>query len=171
MCGIIAVVRRRSSRTPPTPAELQGWLDAASLALDTEGWPGVAGLRAAADAIEAMDQALRGVPGVRALIDAPDAVGAIRHGMTAFESQVAELDRRLDAGEVDFPDSEVEAVNAGIVRLKDACWAVLRDRFRTADEVAALAGPVPIVASIEAFFCVTVSFSGTHVLSCYSRSF
>ena len=131
MCGIIAVVRRRSSRTPPTPAELQGWLDAASLALDTEGWPGVAGLRAAADAIEAMDQALRGVPGVRALIDAPDAVGAIRHGMTAFESRVAELDRRLDAGEVDFPDSEVEAVNAGIVRLKDACWAVLRDRFRT----------------------------------------
>src|SRR4051794_1125734 len=169
MCGIIAVVRRRSSRKPPAPAELQAWLDAASRALDTAGWPGIDALGVAAEAIETMDRALRGVAGVRALVEAPDAAGAIRHELTAFEGRVAELEQRLDAGEIRLPDREVEAVNAAIVRLKDACWAVLRDRFRTADEVAALAGSAPTVAALEAFTSVQVALSGIDRLEVRGR--
>ena len=54
---------------------------------------------------------------------------------------------------------ELEAVNAALVRRKDAVWAVARDRLRTARRSPALAGADAAVAAIEAFLSVQVALS------------
>ena len=55
---------------------------------------------------------------------------------------VATIEADLDHGAA-LRSPDLEAVNAALVRLKDAAWAVQRDRLRTAREVAELAGPEP----------------------------
>jgi asparagine synthase (glutamine-hydrolysing) len=108
MCGIIGVVRRPADREPPSPAELLALVDDALAAFPD------------ASPLEAADTLLRGVPGVRALLDTPSLAADLR-------SRVDELDRRLSAREAELDaapaGTDVEAINAELVRLKDAVWA------------------------------------------------
>ena len=69
MCGIIAVVRRPSERTRPTPSEVLGLLDAVIEALAAPDVPfAPVVLASAAERVGAADVLLRGVPGVSALV-------------------------------------------------------------------------------------------------------
>ena len=70
MCGIIAVVRRRSTRSAPSSAELISLLDGAAATL---GGPAAAGdlgaaISGVAERVEAVDRLLRGTPGIVALL-------------------------------------------------------------------------------------------------------
>ena len=47
----------------------------------------------------------------------------------------------LDAGGAGLAPAHLEAVNAALIRVKDATWAVQRDRLPTAEKVRVLAGP------------------------------
>src|SRR4051812_46195535 len=134
MCGIIAVVRRRSSRRPPAAADLTGHLDVAADALGGSGWPGLVGLERAAKAVAGVDAALRGVPGVQALVGDPTLAQMLAERVGGVEARVHALEQALDQGDLRPEEGDVEAVNAAVVRLKDACWALLRDRLRNADE-------------------------------------
>src|SRR6476660_5646069 len=99
MCGIIAVVRRRSQRGIPNRAailELLGPVadqlsddDLASLGLRLEG---------AASALEATNALLRGVPGVEALLQLPDLRAAVAHETDRVASAIGLIDTQLDAG-------------------------------------------------------------------------
>ena len=139
MCGIIAVVRRRSDAALPDPAAVLADLDEALAALRGEGsLPGL--LAAAAEATGRADRRLRGLPGVQALLGRGGLADEVEDRTVGLEAVVADLEGRLDAGG-DVPGAEdLEAVNAAIVALKDATWAVRRDRLRTAAAVADLAG-------------------------------
>ena len=169
MCGIIAVVRRRSSRRPPAAGDLSGHLDAAAGALGGSGWPGLGGLERAADAIAAVDAALRGVPGVQALAGDRALAQMLGERVGGIEARVHEIEQGLDQSDLRAEESDVEAVNAAIVRLKDACWAVLRDRLRTAEEVLALAGADAGLAALDAFTSVQVALSGIDRLEVRGR--
>ena len=139
MCGIIAVVRRRSESEPPDAASVLRDLDDAVAALGGSG-PLPDSLSAAAEATARADRRLRGLPGVQALLGQRGLVEEVATRAGVLDGHVADLERRLDAGE-DVPGAEdLEAVNAAIVALKDAIWAVRRDRLRTAAAVADLAG-------------------------------
>ena len=80
MCGIVAVVRRPTDRTPPSLSELAAELRRATGHLDEafRAGPPAGPLAEASAHVEAVDAALRGVPGVRALIDDPAGVGRPR---------------------------------------------------------------------------------------------
>jgi glucosamine--fructose-6-phosphate aminotransferase (isomerizing) len=170
MCGIIAVVRRPSDREPPAADELVGLI---------EPVPGrLAGLRtdeltaeaidAVSERLESADATLRGVPGVRALLAAPDLVAAIDRLTGEIEAEVVRLDHGLDetAGPA---GSELERLNAAMVRLKDAVWAIRRDRLRTASAVAAMARPGAGPAAIEAFTSIQVALSAIDRLEVRGR--
>jgi glucosamine--fructose-6-phosphate aminotransferase (isomerizing) len=146
MCGIIAVVRRPSERTPPSPSEVTDRLEAAARTVDRidagAGADELAHLleRAAAE-VAAADALLRGVPGVRALLDAPLLVPAVDNLVAGLESRAASFEQQLDdATDATLVGADLERVNAGLVALKDALWAVRRDRLRAADGVRALVG-------------------------------
>ena len=128
MCGIIAVLRRRSRRTAPSLSALQSLLTEAERAF-------AAGrdhlqLGAAADALLRLDRELKGVPGLWALLQHQDAVPELTRRLQAMQQELHDHERSLDAGAVtDDPDPALELRNQAIVRLKDGLWALLRDRL------------------------------------------
>src|SRR4051812_16866611 len=140
MCGIIAVLRSRSSRPVPNGSDLLERLDRAIASLEA-----AAGERttmaelvlAAANEVGAVDTALHGVPGVQALLQQADLADAVEARVTAISGASGSMEKALDAGEITLAGDELERVNAALLALKDAVWAIARDRLRTARAVGA----------------------------------
>jgi glucosamine--fructose-6-phosphate aminotransferase (isomerizing) len=170
MCGIVAVVRRPTDRTPPSLAELATELMLATGHLEEPGEPGslAAALDDAARHVEAVDAALRGVPGIRALIADPAGVATLAAELERQQGLLAGIEVALDADGAIDPD-ELETVNAALVRAKDAVWAVARDRLRAGREVEALAAGTTAAAAIEAFASVQVALSAIDRLEVRGR--
>ncbi len=168
MCGIIGVVRRRSTRVPPELAPLVADLELALARIDA--WRGsVAELEDAAGAVERVDAALRGVPGVRALLTDRAGALAVEHRVDAITERIGEAEALLDAGDADVRAGDLEAVNAALLRTKDATWAVRNDRLRNARAVGDLAGSDAGIAAIEAFTSVQVALSALDRLEVRGR--
>ncbi|NCY15322.1 MAG: glucosamine-6-phosphate synthase, partial [Actinobacteria bacterium] len=146
MCGIIAVVRRQSGRALPETAAVCDPLDRASRQLDALIVDGsalpddTATLVAdAAAAVQVTDLLLRGVPGVRALLEIPGLAARVSNLIDGIDLQVLAFEAVLD-GDTSITGVELEQVNASLIELKDAVWAVRRDRLRAADGVTTLIG-------------------------------
>jgi len=168
MCGIIGVVRRRATRVPPELAPLVAELEQAIGRLDA--WAGDVGeLLSVAATTEGVDRALRGVPGVRALLDDATATLELESRTDRLTEVLDAIERQLDAGTFGIQGAAVEAVNAALLRAKDAIWAVRKDRLRTARAVGELAGPEPSVAAIEALTSVQVALSALDRLEVRGR--
>ncbi|MGE0143680.1 MAG: SIS domain-containing protein [Planctomycetota bacterium] len=170
MCGIIAVLRRRSPRVVPSRQDLEAPIKAAlavDLSLDAERL--VSSLEAAADRLEQVDRLLRGPAGVRALIENPELVDLLSRELTALDAKVEALENDLDRGTREWSGAHVEAVNRGLVRLRDAAWVLHRDRLRTAAAVRALAGDRPTSAAIEAYGAIQTVLSGLDRLEVRGR--
>ncbi len=173
MCGIVGVVRRRSTRPVPDAAALVGSLDRALTGLDgsvaADGALADA-LVAAAVLVEGVDRELRGVPGVRALLGDPQAALVIADRVDQLTRRLDALEAELDTGlGATLAAGVLEHVNAALVRARDAVWAVGRDRLRTAREVALLAGGDPSIAAIEGFLSVQVALSAIDRLEVRGR--
>src|SRR5262245_41759021 len=160
MCGIVAVVRRPSDRTPPSLDDLATELMLATGHLDAAGDDGspAGALEDVARHVEAVDAALRGVPGIRALIADPNGAAILESELERQQELLAGLEAALDVDGAVAPD-ELETVNAALVRAKDAVWAVARDRLRAGREVEALAAGTHAPAAIEGFASVQVALS------------
>jgi glutamine---fructose-6-phosphate transaminase (isomerizing) len=179
MCGIVAVLRRSSGRMPPDGTYLLAELEAAAAffpvgAADQEvvhADPDA--LARAAEQVETVDAALRGAPGVRALLgDRALAVGVEHHAeqlQLATDRVEAALDSAVLTGSAELSATELEDVNAALVRLKDAVWAVGHDRVRTARAVADLCGPDLGPAAVDAFTSVQVALSALDRLEVRGR--
>ncbi|HET9444320.1 MAG TPA: SIS domain-containing protein [Acidimicrobiales bacterium] len=146
MCGIIAVLRRRSTRPAPGRDGLLADLDEALAALvdgDDDGSPArvAAGLATAADLTAGVDHALRGVPGLQALLGDAGLAGALEERLARLQGRVDAVEAALDAGRMAVTGDVLEALNGALVALKDGVWAVGRDRLRTARAVAAFVLP------------------------------
>lgn len=170
MCGIIAVIRRPSERAiPDVPVLLDALDEATSAFLDDRS--GVDRLTGPLDALtarlEVIDRELRGDVGVRALLADPAHLGRITE---RSDELVAELDRREasleDAG---ASPAVVEAVNAALIRARDAVWAIARDRVGSAEAVAEMAGSDPGLAAIRALLSIDAALSGLDRLEVRGR--
>jgi glucosamine--fructose-6-phosphate aminotransferase (isomerizing) len=172
MCGIIAVVRRRSERTPPTSAELIALVEPSTAALhdlDASSADLASLLDDAADGLERADRLLRGTPGVQALLADRSLVQTLDGLLSSIAADLVRLDAGLDATAADRPVADLERVNTAVVRVKDAAWALQRDRLRTARAVADLAGPDPSRRVIEAFTSIQLTLSALDRLEVRGR--
>ncbi len=179
MCGIIAVVRRRSRRVPPTADQLLSPLDAARRGLEEAApRPGspvptvLDGLFLAAEQVGTVDRLLRGTPGVLALTGDRSLMSRVAAATALLDGLVLDVDRALDdeAGfATQLDDLQLEAVNAALVRLKDAVWAVGRDRLCAAKAVCELAGADAGPAALEAFTSVQSALSALDRLEVRGR--
>jgi glutamine---fructose-6-phosphate transaminase (isomerizing) len=167
MCGIVAILRRPSSRSQPSPGELVDRLEAALAALD--GPPGEPALAAAAEAVEEVDRLLRGVPGLLALAGNAALPASVDARAAAVEQRVSAIEAALDEGAADLSEAGQEAVNAAIVRLKDATWAVRRDRLRKARATSELAGRDAGPAGLAAFATIQTALSAIDRLEVRGR--
>jgi glucosamine--fructose-6-phosphate aminotransferase (isomerizing) len=168
MCGIIAVVRRRSARSVPTSAELTSLLEGGAGELRAAPAGALdAAVAAVADRVEEVDRLLRGTPGIAALLGDRTLTPAIDTSCTEIGLALAEREGALD--EDPASGLVLESVNAAFIRLKDAVWAVQRDRLRTAKAVADLAGPAPTQSAIDAFASVQAALSAIDRLEVRGR--
>ena len=173
MCGIVGVVSRPPRREPPTAAAVVAALDHA---LDHRGGHEGAAIDAAAldtlaDRLRAVDAELGGAPGVIALVRQPELAPAVRQRLERVAAVVSAVDARLEATiDADAPAArELEALNAALVRVRDAAWAIGHDRLRTAAAVGELAGPGAGDAALAAFTAVQVALSALDRLEVRGR--
>ncbi|MFO1076315.1 MAG: SIS domain-containing protein [Planctomycetota bacterium] len=169
MCGIIAVLRRRGRRRPAPPQVLLAAIAAAEQAL--AGALDAAALERAADALAALDRDLKGTAGVWCLLADAGATAAAKARLGALQQRVDEHERALDAAAAGgTADAEIERHNNALVRLKDALWAVHRDRLRHAAAVGDLAGaPLPHAEAAAAFAAIDIALAALDRLEVRGR--
>ena len=169
MCGIIAVLRRQSRRAAPTVESLQQLLATAERAVAAGRDP--ASLDAAAQALAQLDRALKGTAGLWAMLQHAAFTADLAARVTKLQQELLAFERSLDAGAVaDAVDEKLELRNQALVRLKDALWAVLRDRLPHAEAVRGLAnGDVPHLAAAAAFSSLQVALGALDRLEVRGR--
>ncbi|OWY63367.1 hypothetical protein B7486_53505, partial [cyanobacterium TDX16] len=179
MCGIIAVLRRPTDRTPPDLDDVVDVLRTAAAGLP-EVWAAIdagtldgvpARLDELAEQVEGVDRLLRGTPGCTALLGEPSGTARVLAEVANLGGGLAELERRLDAfaGTDTGTSTALEAVNAALIRLKDGWWAVERDRLRAAREVEELGGPDLGAAAIAGYLSIQQSLSAIDRLEVRGR--
>ncbi|HYA44487.1 MAG TPA: SIS domain-containing protein [Acidimicrobiales bacterium] len=144
----MAVLTRPSSRRPPEAAAIAASLESALgrlQALRGDGWAGggvpaeLPSLVSVAKGLVDLDASLRGVPGVTRLLSDPALVPALQEAAGQLENFVGWLEAAVDAGEVAVDPEHSEALNAVLVLLRDAAWALGHDRVDAAKSIAGLA--------------------------------
>jgi glucosamine--fructose-6-phosphate aminotransferase (isomerizing) len=156
VCGIIAVVQRPARRATP---------DVRSLVDSLATLTGVG----AAGAVESIDRALRGTAGVRALLADPESAAELDARIAELEDEARRLEAAADDASIELTGRELEDFNAALLALKDASWAVRRDRLRAAREVASLAGASPSDAAVDACTAIQVALSAIDRLEVRGR--
>ena len=136
MCGIIAILRRPSSRDVPTAESILTLLvDATALLGGPDGSQMADRVAAAAGQIAEADRLLGGLPGLLALDRDSGLAGRITAALADLPDQIAGMEAVLERRVTTFDGSDssdgVEAANAALVGLRDAVWAVTRDRIGT----------------------------------------
>jgi glutamine---fructose-6-phosphate transaminase (isomerizing) len=146
VCGIIALLRGPGARRELPPADVLDRLGAVQRSL--EGGDAIAGAQAAAEVLEELDALLRGPDGVALLVRDREVAARTAAVGAAAGDWVTTVEADLDAHGAPEGHS-LEAANASLLRLKDALWAVVRDRLPTASGVRELVGDRPSWSAIE----------------------
>ena len=149
MCGIIGILPRPCTRRAPAPSEILVLLDAA-VAAGTD-------MSAIADAVVSADQLLRGDAGIQTLAGNVSLFKEILSRLDVLDAMADAEEARIDSLHVDTVTLDTEAFR--LSRVRDACWAIRRDRLRTAEAVHALARDNATISSLAGYLSIQQSLS------------
>lgn len=167
MCGIIAVVRRPSTRATPTSQSVLDFV-AGQAALLVSG-PDVTDTIAAVGAhLAEADTLLRGVPGLRLLLAEPSLGPALVHHCDELLAAVEQEEQRLEQ-DGNLSTKQLEARNQALIAVRDGVWAITRDRLRGAEVVSRLNGGAMHTGSLEAFLSIHQALSAIDRLEVRGR--
>ncbi|MDQ2648316.1 MAG: SIS domain-containing protein [Actinomycetota bacterium] len=162
MCGIIALVRGPGPRRAVPTSDVTDRLDAIARGLDA-GDDRVAAATAVTGLLADLDALLGSGDGIALLVRDREVVtrvlGTCREVKAWIDAAERDLDRDLAAG----GDRSLEDVNAALLGLKDAWWAVERDRLPTA------AGVLDLVGRGASWSAIEVATSIQQALSALDR--
>ena len=147
MCGIIALLRAPGARQLLPASDVLGRLDAIQRGLLSTD-DRVEAAEVAAAALEDLDRLLRDPDGVALLVREPAVATRVTAVCVAIGDWITATEAALDASGSDGVHP-LERVNAAVLRLKDARWAVERDRVPTALGVRELVGAAAGWSAIE----------------------
>ncbi len=168
MCGIIAIVRRRTDRATPSSASILTGLDTAVDLFPAPDSGDLANkLGEVADTVYRIDLELRGEAGLQAMLVDSNLIPEITSRLATVGTGVAKIEAHLEAHGEQM--TGLEAINAALVRTKDAVWAIEQDRIRTAQTVAELAGATPSDAAVAACFSIQQALSALDRLEVRGR--
>jgi glucosamine--fructose-6-phosphate aminotransferase (isomerizing) len=164
MCGIVAVVQGPDGRDAAPVAELIGAVEAAARMLPFgDELDRVVGC---AEHIEVVAQMLRGVRAATTLARDPTTAGAMQAACDDVWREVEAFESRLDAGAV---AGDVEMINSGLVRLKDALWRVRHDALRIASDTSDLAGRDAPATALVSYAQIAIALSAIDRLEVRGR--
>ncbi|MFT7608193.1 MAG: glucosamine--fructose-6-phosphate aminotransferase (isomerizing) [Candidatus Aldehydirespiratoraceae bacterium] len=167
MCGIIAVVRRPSTRSTPTAGDVLDPIVGLAAAL-RDASDLTEALRVTGDELTAADTLLRGVPGVRLLLADRAVAPALAHHCGEIQMAIEAIEAAMEAGAA-LPTAELERRNHELIRVRDGVWAITRDRVRASETVAMLAGDTRTTGSLEAFLSIHQALSAIDRLEVRGR--
>ena len=168
MCGIIAVVRRPSTRETPTAAAVIDLVADQAVRL-APGTPDLSdALADVGRRLAEADALLRGVPGLRLMLADAGLGPALTHHCDEILAAVVAEEERLerDGG---LATAEVERRNQSFIAIRDGVWAITRDRLRAAQVVADLSGGARTTGALEAFLSVHQALSAIDRLEVRGR--
>ncbi len=149
MCGIIGIISRPSARPVPSAADVIALVDAAVAAGDD--------LEAAARGLAAADALLRGDAGIVALAGNLGLASEINARLDLVDARADAAEALLDAMHGD--SAAIDAAAGLVSGVRDASWALRRDRLRTADAVSALAGSGAAPHTLHGYLSVQQALS------------
>ena len=120
-----------------------------------------------ADALMAADQLLRGDAGIQALVGNAVLITRITTCLDAIDVVAMTQEARIDALHVDTATLDAEV--ARLSRVKDASWAIRRDRLRAADAVNVFAGSGAGASSLVGYFAIHQAFSAIDCMEVRGR--
>jgi glucosamine--fructose-6-phosphate aminotransferase (isomerizing) len=137
MCGIVAVLPRPASRAAPAPAEILAALNEVERVLGSGdlGNGDIDPLRRALDRLTATDRSLRYTPGLSCLLGTEGLIDDISAVTSRIGKLLSGIESWLDGSAQDLAPAVQEELNAVLIALKDAWWAIDRDRLDTARAV------------------------------------
>ena len=115
-------------------------------------------LSAAAKTLGDLDRLLHGVPGMLTLVGRHELAAGMAARLDQLDGRIADRERELEAGNGLAPD-EVEHINAELLTVRDAVWAVRKDRLLTAKAVGDLAGRDAGEAALAGYLAIQQALS------------
>jgi glucosamine--fructose-6-phosphate aminotransferase (isomerizing) len=167
MCGIIAVVRRPSTRATPTSQTILD-LVAGQAALLVSGPDVTDAIAAVGSRLAEADALLRGVPGLRLLLAEPSLGPALVHHCDELLAAVEQEEQRLEQ-DGNLSTRQLEARNQALIAVRDGVWAITRDRLRAAEVVSRLNGGAMHTGLLEAFLSIHQALSAIDRLEVRGR--
>ena len=166
MCGIIAIVRGPGARHLLPASEVLDRLDVLQRAI-AAGDDLVLTAQRTATGLRELDGLFRSIDGVALLVRDRDTAIRTAAACAAIGDWTGAAEARLDAGGTD--GHPLEEANAALLELKDALWAVERDRLPTADGVRDLVGPSASWSAVEVGTSIQQSLSALDRLEVRGR--
>ena len=167
MCGIIAVVRRPSTRATPTSQSVLD-LVAGQATLLGSGPDATDAIAAVGTRLAEADALLRGVPGLRLLLAESSLGPALVHHCGELLAAVEQEEQRLEQ-DGSLSTKQLEARNQALIAVRDGVWAITRDRLRAAEVVSHLNGGAMHTGSLEAFLSIHQALSAIDRLEVRGR--
>jgi len=121
MCGIIAVLRRPSSREVPELLELLGLLESVSNSLSLDD---LNMLKKHAESLDFVNSQLKGLPGFLALFNNENLVPAIETRLDQLFDFFQNPEKQLS-----LSSDDVEVLNVLSSRMRDLIWSIKKDRI------------------------------------------
>ena len=121
MCGIIAVLRRPSSREVPDLVGLNNLLDSITSSLSMED---LNTLKKQVDSLDFVNSQLKGLPGFLALFHNEGLISQIERNLediSEFLTNPTDL--------ISFSSDDVEALNSSLTMMRDLVWSINNARI------------------------------------------
>jgi glucosamine--fructose-6-phosphate aminotransferase (isomerizing) len=149
MCGIVGIVSCPTGRAAPEPAELLAALDAAVAAGND--------IDRVAELLESVDALLHGDAGVAALAGNFTLTNDLLDRLDRVDAMVESEESGIDDLHAD--SRALDAMAARISRVRDASWAIRRDRIRTAQAVHDFAGNGAPAGALSGYLSIQQALS------------
>ena len=118
----------------------------------------------AAELLASIDQTLRTVPGVQLLVFDRATALTVEGQLLQAADALAAIDNQLD----ELTD-DLEQVNSSLIAVRDALWAIERDRLRTAEAIIDLASGTPELHSLTGLLSIQTALSALDRLEVRGR--
>lgn len=153
MCGIICVLSRAVERSAPRREDILNQLDAIAGLFGTGN---LSDLAAIAGKLTEVDALLKGEPGIHALVGNRELANGIATRVVDMSALLATVESNLESSD----DAHlIEDLSGNVATIKDALWALVNDRLRTAREVEALAGLQATGSALDGYFAIQQALS------------
>jgi glutamine---fructose-6-phosphate transaminase (isomerizing) len=173
MCGIVAVLRRPSTRPAPDLDEILAVLERVGTDLSAGDAlfrrPSV--LEPASAVLAGVDRSLRGPAGLGSLLAGPASMERMVAALRRIGELADGLEAALDQDSAELSPRRQEEINAALIKLKDSWWAIARDRIGMARSVADLISGLDPARqpNLEAWWSVQVALASLDRLEVRGR--